>query len=177
MPPNSSICSFHLHPVLAFGSMHTYFQAIHAYIQTKKNIVFTTKTQTLAGPELYWHPNLHPTFPNQYCGVIVMGHILYCPNLMVQHYFIFFAFIKQTESQKRPHSLNFQFPMYLSTSIVMVGDLCSMDRDSVVTKATHYTLDSLGIKSQLGHGFPHSFRLSMGPSQPLSQWLPGHSQG
>jgi len=67
------------------------------------------------------------------------------PDLMVKHYFIFCVFTKQTMSQVRQHSLNFHLPVYLSTSIFVLGNLCSMDRDSVVTKATHYRLDSFGI--------------------------------
>jgi hypothetical protein len=131
----------------------------HIYIH---NLVFTKRHSHLLGPGLYWHTNLHHPFP-------IIVTLFIPPDLMVKCYFIFFVSIIQTMSQKRPHSLNFQFLLFLSTSIFVLGNLCSMERDSVVTKATHYRLDSLGIKSQWGQGFPHPSRLAMGPTQPPSQ--------
>jgi hypothetical protein len=122
--------------------MHIYFPVTYSYIH---NLVFTTKTPTLAGarPVLAYKSTSLSSKSVMMCYHNVTLFIL--PDLMVKHYFIFFVFTKQTMSQVRQHSLNFHLPVYLSTSIFVLGNLCSMDRDSVVTKATHYRLDSLGI--------------------------------
>jgi hypothetical protein len=136
-------------------------------------LVFTTKTSTLAGTRAVLASKSSIPISKSVMWCYHNVTLLILPDLMVKHYFIFFVFIKQTVSQKRPHLLNFQFPVYLSTSIFVLGNLCSMDQDSVVTEATHYRLDSLGIKSQLGQGFPHPSRLALGSTQPPTQWLPG----
>jgi hypothetical protein len=46
---------------------------------------------------------------------------------------------------------------------------------SIVSIVTCYTLDSPGIKSWWGQGFLQSSRLDLGPTQPLIQWVLGHS--
>jgi hypothetical protein len=38
-------------------------------------------------------------------------------------------------------------------------------QDGSVRIATHYRLDSLGIKSRWGRDFPHPSRLTLGPNQ------------
>lgn len=140
-------------------------------------MVFTTRTFTLAWARaVLSYKSTSPISKSvMWCYHIVTLFIL--PDLMVKRYFIFFVLIKQTMSQKRPHSLNFQLPVYLSTSIFMLGNVCSRDWDSVVTKATHCRLTVWGSNPSGGQGFPHPSRLGMGSTQPLSQWLLGHSQG
>ena len=49
--------------------------------------------------------------------------------------------------------------------------------DSVVSIATRYELDGPGIESRWGWDFQHPSRLALGPTQPLVQWVPGHSRG
>lgn len=41
-------------------------------------------------------------------------------------------------------------------------------RDSIVSIATHYRLDGLGIKFRWGRDFPHP---AMGPTDPPIQWV------
>jgi hypothetical protein len=50
-------------------------------------------------------------------------------------------------------------------------------QDSVVGIATRYELDGRGIESLWGRDFQHSYRLTLGPTQPPVQWVPGHSRG
>jgi hypothetical protein len=39
--------------------------------------------------------------------------------------------------------------------------------------ATRYELDGRGIESRCGRDYPHSSRPTLGPIQPLAQWVPG----
>ena len=52
-----------------------------------------------------------------------------------------------------------------------------MGRDSSFGIATRYRLDSLGIESWRGHGFPHPSRTTLEPTQPPVQRIPGLSWG
>jgi hypothetical protein len=48
---------------------------------------------------------------------------------------------------------------------------------SVVSIATGYGLDSLGIESWWGQDLLHLARLALGPTQAPVQWVPGLSRG
>ena len=48
---------------------------------------------------------------------------------------------------------------------------------SVVSIATGYGLDSPGIESRLGRGFPHLSRPALGLTQLPVQWVPGIYRG
>ena len=52
-----------------------------------------------------------------------------------------------------------------------------MGRDSVVSEVTCYGLDGLGIESWWGQDFPHLSKPTLGPTQPLVQWVVGLSPG
>ena len=48
-----------------------------------------------------------------------------------------------------------------------------MGRDSSVGMAIRYGLDGSGIESQWRRDFLHPFRPALGPTQPITQWVPG----
>ena len=50
-------------------------------------------------------------------------------------------------------------------------------RDGVVSIATRYGLERLGVKSRWGQDFPHLSRLAPRPTQPPVQWVLGLSRG
>jgi len=50
-------------------------------------------------------------------------------------------------------------------------------RDSMVGIATHYRLDSPGMKSRWRRDFPHLSRPALGYTQPPVEWVSGHSLG
>jgi hypothetical protein len=51
------------------------------------------------------------------------------------------------------------------------------DWNSSVGIATRYALGGPGIESRSGRDFPHTFRPSLGSTQPSVQLVPGLSQG
>ena len=53
----------------------------------------------------------------------------------------------------------------------------NMGQDSVVSVATHYGLDGMGIEYRRGQDFLHPSKLALVPTQPPIQWVPGLSQG
>jgi hypothetical protein len=58
----------------------------------------------------------------------------------------------------------------------LIPQYCQRGRDSVVSMATRYGLDGLGIKCRWGRDFLHLSRPALGPTQPPIQWVPGLSQ-
>jgi hypothetical protein len=63
--------------------------------------------------------------------------------------------------------------MLLVSVISGVHHGVNVGRDSVVVIVTRYGLDSLGIKSWWGRDFLHLSGLTLGPTQPPIQWVPG----
>ena len=60
---------------------------------------------------------------------------------------------------------------------IVVASFIIVSQDSVVTIATGFRLDGLGIESWWGRRFLHLSRLFLMPTQPPVQWLLGHSLG
>jgi hypothetical protein len=62
---------------------------------------------------------------------------------------------------------------------IVVASVIGVSQDSVVTIATCYRVDGLGIESWWGQDFLYLSRLSLRPTQLPVQWLgvnwPGHS--
>jgi hypothetical protein len=47
---------------------------------------------------------------------------------------------------------------------------------SCLSSATRYGMNSPGIETRRGQVFPQPSRLTVGPTQPPIQWVPGHSR-
>ena len=71
----------------------------------------------------------------------------------------------------------FSSQAYSQSVVHIVASFIIVSQDSVVNIATCYRVDSLGIESWWGRGFPHLSRLSLRPTQAPIQWLLGHSLG
>jgi hypothetical protein len=67
------------------------------------------------------------------------------------------------------------FVAYLG-DVIRASTIKFVGWDSIVWVATRYGLDFLGIKSWWKRDFLHYSRLSLGPIQPLVQWIMCHSQ-
>jgi hypothetical protein len=50
-------------------------------------------------------------------------------------------------------------------------------RDGAVGTATRYGMDGPGIESRWRRDFPQLSRPALGPTQPPTQWVSGHSRG
>ena len=48
-----------------------------------------------------------------------------------------------------------------------------MGQDSSLGIATRYGMDGPGIENRWGRDFPQPSRPALGPTQPLTQWVPG----
>jgi hypothetical protein len=64
--------------------------------------------------------------------------------------------------------------MYLNASWNCCRNyVLTVGRHSSVEIATRYGLDGLGIESRWGRDFPHPSTPTLGPTEPLIQWVPG----
>jgi hypothetical protein len=66
--------------------------------------------------------------------------------------------------------------MYVYTCIYTSAYICR-GRDGSVGIVTHYGLDGPGIESRCGLDLLHPATPALRPTQPPTQWVPGHSQG
>jgi hypothetical protein len=71
--------------------------------------------------------------------------------------------------------LHINIERYLVPPLIL-RSLLKVDRDSSVGIPTRYGLDSPGIESLWGRGFPHKPRPDMESIQPPTQWVPDLSR-
>jgi hypothetical protein len=69
------------------------------------------------------------------------------------------------------------FPIEIIYFCLLIYSMTDLGRYISVSIATRYELDGQGIESRWGQDFPHSSRPTVGPTQPLMEWVPGLSRG
>jgi hypothetical protein len=76
-----------------------------------------------------------------------------------------------SQTQPLTHNSDLQELFCIAITIML------RDRDSSVSIATRYRLDSPGIEPQWGWNFPQLSRPTLGTTQPPIRWVPGLSLG